>query len=182
MNLAHEKENSITIDPIDIHSLEALREIGISCFVETFAEINTAENMEKYLRESFSIEKLSAELSHPDSRFFIALEGTIVIGYLKVNEGAAQTEQKLEHSLEIERIYVLKDYHGKRVGQLLMDKALSEARAGKFERVWLGVWENNHRAIRFYEKNGFETFDTHLFHLGNDVQTDLLMKLELKEA
>lgn len=182
MNLAHDLENSIVIESIDIHSLEQLREISIGCFVETFADINTPENMEKYLRESFSVEKLSAELSHPDSRFYLAREGTSVIGYLKLNEGDTQTEQKLEHSLEIERIYVLKDYHGKRVGKLLMDKALTEARARKFERVWLGVWENNHRAIRFYEKNGFEKFDTHLFHLGNDVQTDLLMKLELKEA
>jgi diamine N-acetyltransferase len=179
MNFDLDMEKGIVIEPVDIHSIELLREISISCFVETFADINTPENMEKYLRESFSVEKLSAELSDPDSHFFIAREGALVVGYLKLNVGAAQTEQKLEHSLEIERIYVLKDYHGKRVGQLLMEKALVEARDGKFKHIWLGVWENNHRAIRFYEKNGFETFDTHLFHLGDDVQTDLLMKMEL---
>ena len=78
--------------------------------------------------------------------------------------------------MEIERIYVLKKYHGQKVGQKLFDTAMSTAKREKKKYVWLGVWENNQRAIRFYQKNGFVEFGTHTFILGTDKQTDLMMK------
>jgi diamine N-acetyltransferase len=98
---------------------------------------------------------------------------------LKINFGSSQTEQKDKNSLEIERIYVLKEYHGKKVGQVLYDCALKIAKEKQIEFVWLGVWEKNPRAISFYTKNGFEAFDKHVFVLGTDEQTDIMMKLTL---
>jgi ribosomal protein S18 acetylase RimI-like enzyme len=102
-----------------------------------------------------------------------------VIGYLKINTGQAQTELQDSQALEIERIYVLKSFHGKKVGQLLYEKAMSVAAELGVNYVWLGVWEKNARAIRFYSKNGFEPFDKHIFKLGDDVQTDIMMKKAL---
>jgi ribosomal protein S18 acetylase RimI-like enzyme len=78
--------------------------------------------------------------------------------------------------MEIERIYVLKEYHGHKIGQLLFEKAISIAKSMEKKYVWLGVWEKNERAIAFYTKNGFTVVDHHLFKLGDDVQTDYLMK------
>ena len=101
------------------------------------------------------------------------------MGYLKLNFGDSQTELKDQKALEIERIYVLKEFHGKKVGQLLFEKALKIAEEKKVDYVWLGVWEENLRAINFYKKNGFEEFDKHIFKLGNDEQTDIMMKLKL---
>jgi len=95
-----------------------------------------------------------------------------------LNWGAAQTELTDPTAFEIERIYVLKPYLGKGMGNFLMDAALEIAYKMKPSYVWLGVWEKNERAIRFYEKYGFKVFGSHLFSLGNDIQTDLLMKLE----
>jgi hypothetical protein len=109
----------------------------------------------------------------------VELDGK-TIGYLKVNVGESQTEIKDKNTLEIERIYVLKEFHGKKVGQILYDKAIELAKDKNIENVWLGVWEENPRAIRFYEKNGFVAFDKHIFKLGNDEQTDIMMKLKLK--
>jgi ribosomal protein S18 acetylase RimI-like enzyme len=103
-----------------------------------------------------------------------------VIGYLKLNFGQAQTELQDEKALEIERIYLLKEFHGKNVGQLLYDKALQIARQKNVDYVWLGVWEENRRAINFYTKNGFVEFDKHIFKLGNEEQTDKMMKLNLR--
>ncbi|PZQ78157.1 MAG: GNAT family N-acetyltransferase, partial [Flavobacterium johnsoniae] len=77
-------------------------------------------------------------------------------------------------------IYVLKEFHGKKVGQLLYEKAIQIAKETKSDYVWLGVWEENHRALAFYKKNGFVEFDKHIFRLGNDEQTDIMMKLQLK--
>jgi ribosomal protein S18 acetylase RimI-like enzyme len=137
--------------------------------------------MKAYLEDGFSNAKLSAELDNPNSEFYFATLNNTVIGYLKINFGLAQTELKDDKALEIERIYVLKEFHGKKVGQLLYDQAIHLAKEKKADYVWLGVWEKNHRAIQFYTKNGFVEFDQHIFVLGDDEQTDIMMKLEIKE-
>jgi ribosomal protein S18 acetylase RimI-like enzyme len=165
--------------PLDVKKLQ---EIGRTTFYESFAHLNSQEDMQEYLEQSFSIDKLTGELSNKESQIYFAMLDERMIGYLKINFGQAQTE-KLDHdSLEIERIYVLKDFHGQKVGQVLYQKAVEIAHEMKVIYVWLGVWEENHRAIAFYEKNGFATFDKHLFRLGNDVQTDLMMKKILSDV
>ncbi|MEM1338661.1 MAG: GNAT family N-acetyltransferase [Bacteroidota bacterium] len=163
-----------------IQDITKLKEIGKQTFYETFSSDNSEENMTKYLAQEFSNEKLRSELNDPNAEFYFAeLDGKI-IGYLKVNRGPSQTEIKNENALEIERIYVLKEFHGKKVGQMLYDKAIALAKIHDVAYVWLGVWERNPRAIRFYEKNGFVPFDKHIFTLGEDKQIDLMMKLKLK--
>ena len=94
--------------------------------------------------------------------------------------GNAQTETIKDETIEIQRIYVLKAFHGKKLGQLLLDQAVKIAQEYNVDYIWLGVWEENHRAIHFYAKNGFVTFDKHIFILGHEQQTDLLMKLQIK--
>jgi ribosomal protein S18 acetylase RimI-like enzyme len=169
----------VVVRKIDLEDLSQLQKIGISTFSETFAEHNTKEDLEKYLDESFSNEKLSSELNSPHSSFYFAEIDNNVVGYLKINFGASQTELKDNKAVEIERIYVLQAYHGKKIGQLLFNKAIEIAKEHKANYVWLGVWEENHRALQFYKKNGFVPFDTHIFKLGNDEQTDIMMKLVL---
>ncbi|WP_343694114.1 GNAT family N-acetyltransferase [Flavobacterium sp.] len=169
----------IQIEKISLNEIDQLQKIGRQTFQETFSEVNSEENMKKYLEESFSAEKLTSELSNPDSEFYFAVLDDKVIGYLKINFGDSQTELKDQKSLEIERIYVSKEFHGKKVGQLLYEKAIEIAKIKKSHYVWLGVWEENHRALSFYKKNGFVEFDKHIFRLGNDEQTDIMMKLKI---
>ncbi len=171
-------ENIIT-KRISINDLEKLQKIGRKTFEETFSESNSEENMRTYLEEGFSKEKLTAELNDENSEFYFAILKDEVIGYLKVNFGESQTELKDSKALEIERIYVSKEFHGKSVGQILYDKAIEVANHKGSEYVWLGVWEENPRAISFYKKNGFVEFDKHIFKLGDDEQTDIMMKLKL---
>jgi ribosomal protein S18 acetylase RimI-like enzyme len=102
-----------------------------------------------------------------------------IIGYLKVNFGKAQTDFKEDDSIEIERVYVVVEFHGKEVGKKLLDKAIEISREQNAKSVWLGVWEKNYKAIRFYHKNGFVEFGKHPFILGDDIQTDILMKRHL---
>tara|TARA_R110002020_G_scaffold156218_1_gene338025 strand:+ start:50817 stop:51344 length:528 start_codon:yes stop_codon:yes gene_type:complete len=171
----------MTIRKVNIQDIEKLKEIGKLTFAETFSSENSEEDMREYLEEGFSTEKLKTELTDKNAEFFFAELDDKVIGYLKVNFGQSQTELKDENALEIERIYVLKEFHGKKVGQILYDKAIELAKEKSADYVWLGVWEQNPRAIRFYEKNGFIAFDKHLFKLGNDEQTDIMMKLNLNK-
>ena len=170
---------NITVQKISISDLPALQKIGRQTFYETFAASNTEENITKYLEEGFSEDKLTTELEDQNAEFYFATLDNEVIGYLKLNFGASQTELKDEKALEIERIYVLQEFHGKKVGQILYNKAIEVAKDKKSDYVWLGVWEENPRAISFYKKNGFEEFDKHIFKLGDDEQTDIMMKLKL---
>jgi ribosomal protein S18 acetylase RimI-like enzyme len=170
---------NIKIRRATLNDIEQLQIIGRQTFQETFSESNSEENMRNYLEEGFSKEKLTAELNNVNSEFYFATLDNKVIGYLKINFGASQTELKDSKSLEIERIYVTKEFHGKSVGQLLYDKAIQIAKQKDTEYVWLGVWEENPRAISFYKKNGFVEFDKHIFKLGDDEQTDIMMKLKL---
>lgn len=169
------------IRKVNIQDIEKLKEIGKLTFAETFSSENSEEDMREYLEEGFSTEKLYTELTNPNAEFYFAELDGKTIGYLKVNYGESQTEIKDKNALEIERIYVLKEFHGKKVGQILYDKAIELAKKRNMDYVWLGVWEQNPRAIRFYEKNGFVAFDKHIFKLGNDEQTDIMMKLKLNK-
>ena len=169
----------ISIKKAKTNDVIQLQLIASSTFTETFATLNTEENMRKYLTENLSLETLNKELNNNNSEFYFASHNNNIIGYLKVNFGEAQTESLHPNSLEIERIYVLKDYHGKQVAQQLLDKALQIAKQKQVNYIWLGVWEENPRAITFYKKHGFIEFDKHVFVLGNDKQTDILMKLSL---
>ena len=171
--------NSIAIKKIGLEQLVPLQEIGRKTFYDTFFESDSEESMKAYLDTSFSTEKLTAELENPNSEFYFATQNEIVIGYLKVNFGSAQTELQDANAVEIERIYVLQDYHGKQVGQLLFEKAMAIAKNNHCNYIWLGVWEENHRALQFYTKNGFVAFDKHIFVLGEEEQTDIMMKLKL---
>ncbi len=171
--------SNIEIRTVTLSDIDQLQKIGRQTFQETFSESNSEENMKSYLEEGFSKEKLIGELNDKNSEFYFATLDDVVIGYLKINFGESQTELKDSKALEIERIYVSKEFHGKSVGQLLYDKAIQIAKQKSVAYIWLGVWEENLRAISFYKKNGFIEFDKHIFKLGNDEQTDIMMKLKL---
>jgi ribosomal protein S18 acetylase RimI-like enzyme len=173
------KMANIIVNRVAISDINQLQQISSQTFHETFSAMNTELNMKKYLEEEFSTEKLSDELLNNDSEFYFALLENNVIGYLKLNFGKSQTELQDDNALELERIYVLKEFQGKSVGQLLYDQAVQIARQRNVDYLWLGVWENNLRARNFYQKNGLVEFSKHIFKLGNDEQTDIMMKLML---
>jgi ribosomal protein S18 acetylase RimI-like enzyme len=170
----------IEIKKANLEDLISIQNISKQSFTETFAEINTPENMEKYLLENFNTAQITLEINNPESIFYLAFWENEPIGFLKVNLGKAQTESLYKNTLEIQRIYVLKAFHGKKIGQLLLDQAIEIAKQHSVDYIWLGVWEENGKAIHFYNKNGFVTFDKHVFVLGDDKQTDLIMKLNTK--
>lgn len=171
---------NIDIQQVNEDGVWQLQNIGKQTFVEAFSNQNTAENMEKYLSEGFSINKLISELRDSNAAFYFAILDYQVVAYLKLNFEASQTELRKENAMEIERIYVLQDFQRKKIGQLLLDFAIQIGYDRQVDFVWLGVWEENRKAIHFYQKNNFEVFDTHIFKLGEDKQTDLLMKRNLK--
>ena len=169
----------LDIRPVQIAELEALRQLAKDTFVTAFASQNTPEDMNEYVKENFSTEYFQQLFHTPGTFFFFACRGQEIVGYLKLNTEDAQTEQELEQALEIERIYVHEGYQGQGLGQQLLNFSINYARQLSKVWIWLGVWEKNRGAIRFYERHGFSTFSQHDFYLGKDLQIDLLMKRRL---
>ena len=172
-------EQASEISKVTINEVELLRAISVQTFTETFAHQNSESDMQKYVSENLSIEQLSKELNTKGSSFYFLKLNSDIIGYLKINTGKAQTELKNDISLEIERIYIKHEFHGKNIGKQLLDKAIEIAKEHHYQYIWLAVWELNLKAIAFYKKHNFVEFDKHIFKLGDDEQTDLMMKMNL---
>ncbi|MFT3911567.1 MAG: GNAT family N-acetyltransferase [Ferruginibacter sp.] len=170
---------NIIIRKLTLEDLDQLQLISRSTFYKAFAAENTEEDMRLYMEDAFSTENLRSELNNPESTFHFVQTGNNVIGYIKLNTGNAQGDLQNENSLEISRIYIVEEYQGKNLGKKLLDNALEIAKQKKVDFAWLGVWEKNEGAIRFYERNGFVKFSSHPFMLGNDRQTDILMKFNI---
>lgn len=148
-------------------------------FLETFAPCNRQENMDLFMQEQFYPELLESEVGAPGHQFLLALKGREPVGYAFLREGKYPGDTENRSAIEIARIYTIQALTGRGVGAALMKRCLQIARENQKETVWLGVWEHNHRAIAFYRKWGFHKFGTHFFRLGNERQTDWLMKKEL---
>ena len=171
---------NIEITRVTPAEIKLLQTISQQTFSETFSAANSSEDMQKYLAGAFSVEKLTAELNDKNTEFYFARLHNQVIGYLKINTGASQTELHDENALEIERIYVVKSFQSMGIGKILLDKAIEVALHKKKEYIWLGVWEKNEKALAFYKKNDFVIISEHSFFMGDDEQLDYIMKKDLK--
>lgn len=163
-----------------IADAQMLSELGARTFYDTFAKDNTPENIDAYVKESFSPEIQFNELSQPNIIFLIAESEGIPIGYAQLLMNSKDESIKGIRPLEIRRIYASQDYVGKGVGKELMQATIREARQRDCDCIWLGVWEENQRAIDFYEKWGFREVGTHIFFVGDDPQNDFVMELKLQ--
>jgi ribosomal protein S18 acetylase RimI-like enzyme len=169
----------ITFKLIDKPDLNNLLTLSKKVFCDAFQHLNNPDDFDVYCSTAFTPEKLLAEIENPDSAFYFALLNNERVGYIKLNFMQAQTEFRHDEALEVERIYVLSKYQGAGIGKKLLDFAKAKAVENRLRYVWLGVWEHNLNAIRFYEREGFKQFSSHEFALGSDVQIDILMKKEL---
>jgi ribosomal protein S18 acetylase RimI-like enzyme len=171
MNIRYANENDASL----------LADLGRKTFNDTFASQNTPEDIALYLSNSFSEEKQTKELKDPNVIFLIAENDGSPIGFVKLNAYNTIEGISGDKPIEIERIYAIKEYIGKGVGAELMKRSIQEAQEKGFDCLWLGVWEENPRAIRFYEKFGFKKVSTHTFLLGTDPQNDFIMELSFTE-
>jgi len=165
--------------PCTPDDLNKLVELSRKTFAHAFREQNNPADFEHYLETAFHPRQLLSELKDANSTYYFVFDHTILIGYFKINQGAAQTDLKEVNGLELERIYVLDTYQGKHIGSWMLKQIAALARNRQKAYIWLGVWEYNTHAIRFYEREGFIKFGTHPYYIGRDKQTDWLMRLNL---
>ena len=156
-----------------------LRDVIEVTFLDTFAHLNTVENIEIYSQAAFTTQQISKEFRNENSFFFFIYFEDRITGYLKLNTQDAQTDSKLENALEIERIYILAEYQGKGLGKTLIEFSRQFASEKNAQWLWLAVWDQNDKAIEFYKWQGLSEFSAHDFMLGHETQRDILMKLKL---
>jgi len=163
----------------NLSDIDQLIYLSKTTFVASFESQNNPKDFEEYIHFAFSKEKLTSELSNPNSSFYFVYLGKDLIGYFKLNINDAQTDIKSEEAIELERIYVLGSFQGMGLGSQILDHVRQLALKTGKSYLWLGVWERNARAIALYQRNGFKKFGTHPYLIGDDEQLDWLMRFDL---
>ena len=165
----------VTIRRAVLADAAVLSAISQQTFYDTFTGTCTEEDMQSFLDAYFNLSQVTTELKNESDFYYLAETEGNVVGYLRLMEDYTNLpEIKKWKALELKRIYVVKEFHGKGVAHQLMDFALAFANERSYEVIWLGVWEHNYRAQKFYEKTGFKNSGySHDFPIGNTPQTDL---------
>ena len=160
---------------------DALAPLAAQIFHDTFAgnPLNAPDDMTAYMNEFLSVAAFERELNDADAIFYLAETAGKIIGYAKLQENTTEECVTEPHAIELQRLYVHRDFHGAGIARTLMDECFAYAAHKNYRAMWLGVWEFNHRAQSFYAKLGFRQIGTHVFQLGADAQTDWVMEKKL---
>ena len=159
--------------------LKELVEMGRSTFETAFADMNNPEDFQIYLDEAFHENEILKQLKNRNSEFYFVSFGKNNIGYFKLNSEDSQTEAMGNNAIELERIYVIREFQGRGFGKEILEKVIEMGKNKMKHFLWLGVWQKNLKAIEFYKTHGFKIFDSHPYWVGKDKQTDWLMRLDL---
>lgn len=168
-----------TITEVSINDVKNLQRVSQRAFYDTFSDSSSKSNMEKFLNTNYSIQNLTNELNEPNSKFYFVYHQKQIAGYIKINLNHAQTEAYGDDYLEVERIYLLKEFQGSGLGSELMNYAIKLAQSLNKKYIWLGVWEHNTKALKFYHKFNFIEKSLHNYSVGTDIFKDLILIKEI---
>ena len=166
---------SYSLRTAGVEDAATITDLGRRTFAATFSGENDPGQIKAYMEEAFSSEQILSELNEPDSSYLLVMDGERIAGYGKIKPGKRPQCVNGVDAAELERIYVDGPWLGKGAGEYLLKALLAKAKDSGYRSVWLGVWEHNPRAIRFYEKYGFAVVGDKSFLLGGDKQVDLVM-------
>lgn len=171
---------NLKIKECKIEDLEEIKKISYETFDETFRKYNKKEDIDLYLKNAFTKEKLEKEIENVNSKFYLFYYKDDLAAYLKLNILDAQSEEIDKDALEIERVYVKNKYQEHKLGKFLIKYAIDKAITLKKKKIWLGVWEHNEKALKFYKKLDFKIINSHDFYMGEDKQKDYIMMKDLE--
>lgn len=172
-------KTSLSFRLCDSTDLEELTRISRTTFVDAFEKDNDPEDFKTYVDKAFDRNEIGKQLEEENTSFYFVYVKNELAGYFKMNINNAQTDLKNQDAVELERIYVLNKFQGLGIGAWILEMAKNLASKTGKTFLWLGVWEENISAIKFYERNGFSKFGMHPYYIGKDRQMDWLLKLDL---
>ncbi len=176
----------MTLRPVQAHELTTLLQLAKTTFIHTYEHLNNPDDFKAYLEDNFILQRLQNEF-YTEGVAFYFLETTEIVGYIKLifKKSPLESDEPILYEsdinfvekmgVEIERIYVLEAFKGIGAGRFMIEKTVEIAQTLGLDYIWLGVWAENEKAIRFYEKMGFTIFGEHIFRIGSDNQLDRLM-------
>jgi ribosomal protein S18 acetylase RimI-like enzyme len=168
--------SSVVIRTAETADGPCIAELAARTFIKAFALHNDPADIDAYVSNAFSRDTILHEIEDANCLFFLAVEDGINIGYAKTRKGEPPECVGGPKPIELERIYVDASRQSTGVGALLMQEVFDYARHEGYETVWLGAWEKNPNARRFYERHGFVPVGSKYFMVGNDRQNDVVMR------
>jgi diamine N-acetyltransferase len=154
---------------------EAIAAIGVSTFVETFGHLYPPRDLERYLEEAYSLGRTRADLADPAKASWILEAGDEVVGYALAGPCGLPHPQATAACGELKRIYLLKAWQGGGLGARLFAQTIDWLQCEGPRAVWIGVWSENHRALKFYARQGFEKAGEYDFHVGDTIDREYIL-------
>jgi diamine N-acetyltransferase len=158
-----------------------LAKLAKDTFTDAFGDVNDQQDLALFYQQVYGEAIQRAELENPNMTTYVAEHNQQLIAYAQLHVGKAPNCIKAQNPLELKRLYLNANYHGKGLAQKLMATCISQANEQHHDKLWLGVWENNPKAQSFYKKFQFKEVGKHCFMLGNDPQRDIIMLKTLME-
>lgn len=159
------------------HATE-LSKIASKIFLDTFLPTNKAEPVYDYVEKHLNEESFRETISDPRFRTVGVFSGDVLVGYIQM---VLNTKESYEGTpLELKRFYLLEAQHGRGIAKDMMAMCYQIAKEWGYNKFWLGVWEHNDRAQKFYAKCGFRKVSSHDFDMGGEIQTDDILLKELE--
>lgn len=172
-------KQDITFRDARLQDAAALADIGRETFSETFGDLYPAADLRRYLDETYSLDRMTTDILDPEVEVRIALSGRKMLAYCKIGPCKLPVDTGPDPALELHRVYVYHEAQGVGVGRILLAWAIERARQRGARSLYLGVWQSNARAIAFYESRGFRTVGAYKFRVGETLDDEFIMRLEL---
>ena len=172
-------EREVTIRKAEVGDLRLISVLATASFYEAYFEQDDPHELANYITESFSQERLNEELQSAETTFLIAFRRGRAVGYAKLRDGEPHESIENKNAVELQRIYLIERAWGTGIGEILLERCISEARSMRKEILWLGVWEENKRGLSFYAKHGFTRVGTLTFPYAGSVGINAVMQIEV---
>ena len=156
-----------------------IAELARETFLQTYGGTSIEEHLAGYVDRHFTEEAIRQELETPEFQFLIVREGETMAGYAKLRRDRQPRGITDTRCLQLERIYILKAFQARGIGQQLIEHIRNMARTAGDRVLWMQVWQQNEQALAFYHKAGFTICDTAAFHLGKEVTQDYIMRSDI---
>ena len=158
-----------------LKDLGALAELGRTTFVETFGDLYTPEDLHAFLTEVYSEKSVSEELNNPDLQFQVLTQEEKLVGFAKIGPVHVPTKNPAPSAMELWQLYVRQEFLGQGLGKKLMTWAAEQFASRKATDIYLSVFSENERAIRFYQSHGFKKIGEYGFPVGNQIDLEWIM-------